>query len=94
MKRFTCLFQLIWAALFVLLSAWPVQAQWPQGKSQVLIIHSYHSGLTWTDAIMNGIRDTFAASDPGIQISAEYLDSRRYPKSDLSRRIREFFLKN
>jgi len=92
MKRFTCLFQLIWAALFVLLSAWPVQAQWPQGKSRVLIIHSYHSGLTWTDAIMNGIRDTFAASDPGIQISAEYLDSRRYPKSDLSRRIREFLL--
>lgn len=92
MKRFTCLFQLIWAALFVLLSAWPVQAQWPQGKSRVLIIHSYHSGLTWTDAIMNGIRDTFAASDPGIQISTEYLDSRRYPKSDLSRRIREFLL--
>lgn len=92
MKRFTCLFQLIWAALFVLLAAWPVQAQCPQGKSRVLIIHSYHSGLTWTDAIMNGIRDTFAASDPGIQISAEYLDSRRYPKSDLSRRIREFLL--
>jgi len=92
MKRFTCLFPLICAGLFVLLAGWPVRAEWPQGRSRVLIIHSHHSGLTWTDEIMNGIRDIFAASDPGIQISAEYLDSRRYPKSDLSRRIRDLLL--
>jgi PAS domain S-box-containing protein len=82
----------IQVGLLVLLTALPVQAESSQGRKQVLIIHSYHSGLTWTDAIMDGIRDAFVRSDSDIQISAEYLDARRYPKSKLTARIRELLL--
>lgn len=65
----------------LLLVAVPVHAVSPQGRNQVLIIHSYHSGLTWTDAVTSGIRDALSRSDSDIHISVEYLDARRYPKS-------------
>ncbi len=82
----------ILTGLLALLMSLPVRAEPAQGGNRVLIIHSYHAGLTWTDAIMNGIRDTFAHSDADIQMSAEYLDARRYPKSQLSSRIQELLL--
>jgi hypothetical protein len=86
------LIHVVETVLLLLLVAVPVHALSPQGRSQVLIIHSYHSGLTWTDAVTSGIRDALSRSDSDIQISAEYLDARRYPKSELSRRIRELLL--
>lgn len=66
------------AWLLVLLAAGPSQADSPQGNGQVFVIHSYHSGLSWTDSIADGIRDTFAGSGGDIQLSAEFLDARRY----------------
>ena len=82
----------IFMGLLLLLASLPVRAGLPQGKNQVLIIHSYHSGLTWTDAIMSGIRDTLVGQDPSIQLTAEYLDARRYPEPRFSTRIRELVL--
>ncbi len=82
----------IHTVLLLLLMAAPVHAISPLGRNQVLIIHSYHPGLTWTDAVTSGIRDAFSTSDADIQTSTEYLDARRYPKSELSRRIRELLL--
>ena len=74
------------------LSAMSVQAESPAVNGQVLIIHSYHSGLSWTDSIMNGIRDTFSRSGADIEMSAEYLDARRYPDSERASRIRELVI--
>jgi PAS domain S-box-containing protein len=81
----------IW--LFILLTILPAQAESPPlGGSRILIINSYHSGLDWTDSIMNGIRDTFAKSGLDIEISAEYLDARRFPDPEHARRIRDFLM--
>ncbi len=44
---------------------------------KVLIIHSFHKGLSWTDGIEAGIRDNLKET-PNIQIFTEYLDSQRY----------------
>jgi PAS domain S-box-containing protein len=46
----------------------------PQKK--ILILHSYHKGLSWTDGIEKGIRDGLSYL-PNTQIFTEYLDSKR-----------------
>ncbi len=61
-------------------------------QKKVLIIHSYHSGLGWTDSIMSGIRDAFTQSTYDIQLSAEYLDARRTVDPEGTRAIRAFLL--
>jgi len=48
----------------------------PQAQKDILIIHSYHKGFSWTDGIEEAIRD--GLSDlPDTQIFTEYLDSKR-----------------
>jgi len=78
--------------LLILLTAMPAQAEAPAMKNQILIINSYHSGLSWTDSIMNGIRDTFARSGYDIQMSAEYLDARRYTDTEKTKKIQELII--
>ena len=49
-----------------------------QKKQRLLILHSYHVGLTWTEGQDRGIREIF--DNPGdIEIFTEYLDSKRMP---------------
>ncbi len=44
----------------------------------ILFINSYHRGYAWSDGIEDGMREVFAASGQRIEISYEYLDSRRF----------------
>ncbi|GEM_PF-3317559 len=44
---------------------------------KVLIIHSFHKGLAWTDGIERGIRSILKES-PDTRIYTEYLDSKRH----------------
>lgn len=46
--------------------------------SRVVYINSYHRGYSWSDGIEQGLRDGFAASGRNIELSTEYLDSRRF----------------
>jgi PAS domain S-box-containing protein len=60
--------------LFVLLvQPWPALAAPPS----VLILHSYHPGLSWTDTLNAGIRDTFLTEMPQALLWVEYLDTKR-----------------
>jgi len=72
----------------ILLATLPLQAEAAAPNPRVLIIHSYHSGLSWTDSVMSGIRDGFAKSGKDIQFSAEYLDARRSVDAEQARLIR------
>lgn len=44
----------------------------------VLLIHSYHSGMPWTDSQHQGFVDTLRNSGLPIDLHVEYLDSLRY----------------
>ncbi len=44
----------------------------------VLLIHSYHSGMPWTDAQQQGFSDRLHNSGLDIDLYIEYLDSLRY----------------
>jgi diguanylate cyclase (GGDEF)-like protein len=45
-------------------------------KKDILVLHSYHQGLEWTDQISEGIRSVFPYNDQ-VKIYYEYLDTKR-----------------
>ncbi len=71
------LLKTILICFFLQFAASVVKTEPLTNSKQVLIIHSYHSGLSWTDSIMNGISDVFYRNGYDAQMSAEYLDARR-----------------
>ena len=59
---------------------------------QVLVLHSYHAGLYWTDDIMAGIREVFALQPIPHQVYVEYMDSRRNESPEYLSQILDDFL--
>jgi len=59
--------------LLLLLPPLPVLAASPN----VLVLHSYHPGLSWTDTLNTGIRETFRTEMPQALLWVEYLDTKR-----------------
>ena len=47
------------------------------GAPNVLVLHSYHPGLSWTDNLNAGIRDSFHRLAPKTLLWMEYLDTKR-----------------
>lgn len=47
----------------------------------VLVIHSYHAELSWTQQEKEGIDQGFQKSDRNLRIFHEYLDLKRYPQA-------------
>ncbi|MFH2091840.1 MAG: ABC transporter substrate binding protein [Pseudomonadota bacterium] len=56
----------------------------------VLVLHSYHQGLKWTDTITQGIESGFSDISDQIDLHYEYLDSKRYFGKDYFERLVEF----
>jgi len=55
----------------------PIVAQNSSEKeTNILVLHSYHQGLAWTDSITSGIRSVFK-DRPDINLIFEYLDTKR-----------------
>ncbi len=50
------------------------------GKKKVLILNSYHEGLSWTDNIVKGIESVLKSGSSGrdIELYFEYMDTKRY----------------
>lgn len=72
------------AAVFVLLglfagTSWGTEAQ-PQAKKkkQVLVLNSYHKGLSWTDNIVRGIESVFPPDGYDVEVDFEYMDTKRH----------------
>ncbi len=68
--------------LFLGLTCWwlctfPIFAQ-EQDPVRILYINSYHRGYAWSDGIEEGLRQRLEASGKPIELSIEFLDSRRF----------------
>ncbi len=59
--------------LLLLLPPLPALAASPN----VLVLHSYHPGLSWTDTLNAGISETFRRQMPEVLLWVEYLDTKR-----------------
>jgi two-component system cell cycle sensor histidine kinase/response regulator CckA len=67
---------LAWLAVFsFMLCVPPAKAQ--VDMKRVLVLHSYHKGLGWTDSITEGIEATLKKSKYPIEIFYEYMDTKR-----------------
>jgi len=49
------------------------------GARQVLILHSYHQGLAWTDDINTGMQEVLSTFGDGLEVHYEYMDTKRHP---------------
>lgn len=59
-------------------------------SKNVLIIHSYHQGLNWTDSVTLGIMSVLN-DQPNIQLYFEYMDSKRNNCSDYLERYVDLY---
>jgi sigma-B regulation protein RsbU (phosphoserine phosphatase) len=47
-------------------------------KKQILVLNSYHKGLSWTDNIVRGIESIFPADSYDYEVDFEYMDTKRH----------------
>lgn len=60
--------------LIILISVSPVMGA--EQRPKVLVLHSYHQGLEWSDSISNGIIEAFGTKE-NYELQFEYLDLKR-----------------
>ncbi|MCD6527474.1 MAG: EAL domain-containing protein [Desulfuromonas sp.] len=71
-----------WLMIVAVSGLWPPVACAEDNVSQrVLLLHSYHQGLSWTDAITQAVQTELA--DHSVELVIEYLDSKRRPLIDV-----------
>ncbi|MFH2092428.1 MAG: ABC transporter substrate binding protein [Pseudomonadota bacterium] len=61
-----------------------------QNLRNILVLHSYHQGLQWTDNISAGINKEFQNFDGEIEVHFEYLDTKRIPGEEYFKHLRQF----
>ena len=57
----------------------------------VLILHSYHKGLQWTDRITQGIESALHSKDQDIELYFEYMDTKRIHDAQYSQELYELY---
>lgn len=62
-----------------------------EAPRSVLVLHSYHQGLMWTDRISKGIAHVFAEY-PECEIEYRYLNARRTPEDSILKKQKEIIL--
>lgn len=79
--------KLIIFALFIYMAALSLSSDNKDGQAsrteQVLILHSYHRLFPWTENIMTGILSEFDRAAVGLELSVEYMDTKRHPPERL-----------
>ncbi len=68
--------------IFVLLWLCTILRAEKAGKPQILVIHSYHEGFTWTDGVEKSLINEFDKDHYDLYV--EYLDSKRHPLEQVS----------
>jgi PAS domain S-box-containing protein len=63
-------------------------------KKRVLIINSYHQGLSWTDDIVKGIASVLLQEEDGanVELYFEYMDTKRYYGERYFQKLHETFV--
>lgn len=58
---------------------------------KILAIHSYNKGLSWTDSIVKGIEEGLAESDLVIDLSHEFMDTKKNSSEEYLQRLSELY---
>jgi len=60
-------------------------------RKKILVLHSYHQGLKWTDNINLGIQEVMDSLGNKIELDYEYLDTKRNPSEEYLNKIIELY---
>ena len=58
----------------------------------LLILHSYHPSLSWTNAVMKGMQEVLVQSGEPVQLHVDYLDARRYSGAEYRQKTEALLL--
>ncbi|NOU61346.1 sensor histidine kinase [Marinifilum caeruleilacunae] len=61
-------------------------------QKHILILNSYHNGLSWTDSTVNSIKRELLA-DPNCTLHIEYMDTKRYFSEGYLDLLKAYYLK-
>ena len=56
--------------------------------SNILVLHSYHRGYTWTDSVKTGMEEVLKQEIPESTLFVENMDTKRYPPEEMIPRLR------
>lgn len=56
-------------------------------KRHILILNSYHHGLSWTDNTVRGIKESLKSIEKNIEYYIEYMDTKRFSTEEYEDRI-------
>ncbi|MBI5583263.1 MAG: PAS domain S-box protein [Deltaproteobacteria bacterium] len=77
MRLVTAFVTLLVCSMVLSPALWRSRATAGDGKQHVLILHSYHKGLEWTDSEDQGILSVLKSRSPDIDVHTEYMDTKR-----------------
>ncbi|MDM8161726.1 ABC transporter substrate binding protein [Labilibaculum sp. K2S] len=60
-------------------------------RKKILVLHSYHQGLKWTDNVNFGIREVMDSLGNKFELDYEYLDTKRNPSKEYLDKIIELY---
>eukprot|EP01029_Cantina_marsupialis_P000648 TRINITY_DN1045_c1_g1_i1.p1 TRINITY_DN1045_c1_g1~~TRINITY_DN1045_c1_g1_i1.p1 ORF type:complete len:798 (-),score=50.98 TRINITY_DN1045_c1_g1_i1:2921-5314(-) len=61
------------------------------GRKKVLVLHSYHQGLRWTDNVNRGIQGVMDSLGSQYELEYEYLDTKRNPSQEYLDKLIELY---
>ncbi|WP_298669636.1 PAS domain S-box protein [uncultured Methanofollis sp.] len=79
------------AIFFCLILLLPTASLATSPEKNVLLLHSYHEGLSWTDSVTEGVSSALDQSTSDINLYIEYMDTPRIPSSRYSAEIVEMY---
>jgi signal transduction histidine kinase/ABC-type uncharacterized transport system substrate-binding protein len=60
-------------------------------RKKILILHSYHQGLQWTDNVNEGIQEVMDSLGNRYELNYEYLDTKQNPSTDYLNKLTELY---
>lgn len=60
-------------------------------RKKILVLHSYHQGLRWTDNVNSGIQEVMDSIGSQVELDYEYLDTKRNPSDAYLNKLIELY---
>lgn len=78
--------------LFIILFSTTLSADFTN-KKNILVLHSYHPGMTWIENINKAVNDTLKPKTNDYVIYTEYMDTKRHSSSEYYKGLEELYKK-